>query len=193
MPMSGMSSSTLLSSLYGLMVADLASRSRILPGTESPLRNCKPGDLDWVIIRENSEGEYAGHGGRSHRGLDHEIGTGAFLLDPPIRRLSSASPGQESCWSLTDRSDNLHPAWNPPDRSIRLSSCSIPSSKDVDLCHQVKRHAKRYGTVGRGNHRSVQRVPRRGMFLPYGLGWPPDTRQRSTAHFRKWTTCSLMP
>lgn len=52
------------------------SRTRILPGTESPLRNCKPEDLDWCIVRENSEGEYAGHGGRSHRGLPHEIGTG---------------------------------------------------------------------------------------------------------------------
>ncbi|HEY7210636.1 MAG TPA: tartrate dehydrogenase [Bryobacteraceae bacterium] len=39
--------------------------ARILPGIESPLRNTKPGDLDWIIVRENSEGEYAGHGGRS--------------------------------------------------------------------------------------------------------------------------------
>ena len=34
-----------------------------------------PGDLDWVIVRENSEGEYAGQGGRSHRGQPHEIAT----------------------------------------------------------------------------------------------------------------------
>ncbi|KLT42433.1 tartrate dehydrogenase [Cutaneotrichosporon oleaginosum] len=49
--------------------------TRILAGTQSPLRDCAPGDLDWVIIRENAEGEYAGHGGRSHRGLPHEMGT----------------------------------------------------------------------------------------------------------------------
>ncbi|ODO11364.1 tartrate dehydrogenase [Cryptococcus amylolentus CBS 6273] len=48
-------------------------RTRILPGTESPLRNCGTGQLDWVIVRENSEGEYAGHGGRSHNGYGHEI------------------------------------------------------------------------------------------------------------------------
>lgn len=42
------------------------------------MRNCQPKDLDWCIVRENSEGEYAGHGGRSHRGLPHEIGTGTF-------------------------------------------------------------------------------------------------------------------
>ncbi len=49
--------------------------SRILPGISSPLRNCDPGDLDWVIIRENSEGEYSGHGGRAHRGHPEEVGT----------------------------------------------------------------------------------------------------------------------
>ncbi|KAI5478411.1 putative tartrate dehydrogenase [Pseudohyphozyma bogoriensis] len=50
-------------------------RTRVLPGTTSPLKNCKPGDLDWVIVRENSEGEYAGQGGRSHAGYDHEVAT----------------------------------------------------------------------------------------------------------------------
>ena len=49
--------------------------TRILPGIEGPLRNVKAGDLDWVIVRENSEGEYAGQGGRSHKGLPEEIAT----------------------------------------------------------------------------------------------------------------------
>lgn len=49
--------------------------SRVLPGISSPLRDCGPGDLDWVIVRENSEGEYAGHGGRAHRGHPEEVGT----------------------------------------------------------------------------------------------------------------------
>src|SRR3984893_5132357 len=49
--------------------------TRILPGITSPLRNVGPGDLDWVIVRENSEGEYAGCGGRVHRGLPEEVGT----------------------------------------------------------------------------------------------------------------------
>lgn len=49
--------------------------TRILHGITSPLRNCSAGDLDWVIVRENSEGEYSGHGGRAHRGLPEEVGT----------------------------------------------------------------------------------------------------------------------
>jgi len=49
--------------------------TRLLPGIQTPLRNAQPEDLDWVIVRENSEGEYAGHGGRSHRGLPEEVAT----------------------------------------------------------------------------------------------------------------------
>jgi tartrate dehydrogenase/decarboxylase/D-malate dehydrogenase len=49
--------------------------TRILPGVVSPLRDVEVGDLDWLIIRENSEGEYAGHGGRAHRGLPEEVAT----------------------------------------------------------------------------------------------------------------------
>ncbi len=49
--------------------------TRILPGIVPPLRDVGPGDLDWVIVRENSEGEYAGHGGRAHRGLPEEVAT----------------------------------------------------------------------------------------------------------------------
>jgi len=48
--------------------------ARILPGVESPLRGVTSGDLDWVIVRENSEGEYAGAGGRVHQGHGHEVG-----------------------------------------------------------------------------------------------------------------------
>ncbi len=49
--------------------------TRILPGISAPLAGKGPGDLDWVIVRENSEGEYAGHGGRAHRGLPEEVAT----------------------------------------------------------------------------------------------------------------------
>ncbi len=47
--------------------------ARILPGVESPLAGVGEGDLDWVIVRENSEGEYAGAGGRVHQGLAEEV------------------------------------------------------------------------------------------------------------------------
>src|SRR5690349_13577995 len=49
--------------------------TRILPGIQCPLRDVSSNDIDWVIVRENSEGEYAGQGGRSHRGFPEEIAT----------------------------------------------------------------------------------------------------------------------
>jgi tartrate dehydrogenase/decarboxylase/D-malate dehydrogenase len=38
--------------------------TRILPGIISPLRHISGPELDWVIVRENTEGEYSGVGGR---------------------------------------------------------------------------------------------------------------------------------
>jgi tartrate dehydrogenase/decarboxylase/D-malate dehydrogenase len=53
---------------------------RILPGITSPLRDCQRGDLDWVIVRENTEGEYSGLGGRGHRGMPEEVATETALF-----------------------------------------------------------------------------------------------------------------
>ena len=47
--------------------------SYLLPGIKSPLADKKPGDIDFVVIRENTEGEYSGAGGRAHRGLPIEV------------------------------------------------------------------------------------------------------------------------
>jgi tartrate dehydrogenase/decarboxylase/D-malate dehydrogenase len=47
--------------------------TRVLPGIASRLKGGEK--IDWVIIRENSEGEYSGSGGRVHRGLPEEIAT----------------------------------------------------------------------------------------------------------------------
>ena len=48
---------------------------RLLPGVPSPLRDATPERIDWVVVRENSEGEYAGIGGRNlaGRGPDREV------------------------------------------------------------------------------------------------------------------------
>lgn len=43
---------------------------QLLPGITSPLRNATEASMDWVVVRENSEGEYAGIGGRNLAGRD---------------------------------------------------------------------------------------------------------------------------
>jgi tartrate dehydrogenase/decarboxylase/D-malate dehydrogenase len=54
--------------------------ARVLPGITSPLRSVKHAELDWVIVRENSEGEYAGVGGRVHQGLPLEAATDVAMF-----------------------------------------------------------------------------------------------------------------
>ncbi len=54
--------------------------TRILPGIDAPLKRCRPEDLNWVIVRENSEGEYAGVGGRAHRGHPIEVATDVSMM-----------------------------------------------------------------------------------------------------------------
>lgn len=54
--------------------------TRILPGIDAPLKRCAPQDLDWVIVRENSEGEYSGVGGRVHQGLPIEAATDVSMM-----------------------------------------------------------------------------------------------------------------
>lgn len=47
--------------------------SKLFPGAESPLKN--PGDIDFVVVREGTEGPYAGNGGVMRQGTDAEIAT----------------------------------------------------------------------------------------------------------------------
>jgi tartrate dehydrogenase/decarboxylase/D-malate dehydrogenase len=54
--------------------------TRILPGLTSPLRHVSGPELDWVIVRENSEGEYAGVGGRVHQGSPLEAATDVAMF-----------------------------------------------------------------------------------------------------------------
>ncbi|HJZ74568.1 MAG TPA: tartrate dehydrogenase [Vicinamibacterales bacterium] len=46
---------------------------RLLNGIASPLAKRTPADVDMICVRENSEGEYSGVGGRIHRGTAHEV------------------------------------------------------------------------------------------------------------------------
>jgi 3-isopropylmalate dehydrogenase len=49
--------------------------SRLWPGTTSPLAAVKPGEIDMIVVREGTEGLYAGAGGVMHKGTAHEIAT----------------------------------------------------------------------------------------------------------------------
>ncbi|CAK7237791.1 hypothetical protein SBRCBS47491_010148 [Sporothrix bragantina] len=53
---------------------------RAFPGIHTALRTDRDDDINWVIVRENSEGEYAGQGGRTHRDQPWEIATDVAIF-----------------------------------------------------------------------------------------------------------------
>ncbi len=92
--------------------------SRILPGVRGPLRDKGPEDFDIVVVRENSEGEYAGAGGRIRRGRAEELAIQtavfsrtavervieyAFALAErrPRRKLTSITKSNAQAYSMT--------------------------------------------------------------------------------------------
>ena len=46
---------------------------RLMPGIPSPLANRQPGDIDFYVVRENTEGEYSSVGGRMYEGTEREV------------------------------------------------------------------------------------------------------------------------
>src|SRR5713101_6710078 len=46
---------------------------RLFEGIDSPLKNWKPGEIDFTIVRENNEGEYSNIGGRLYEGTEEEM------------------------------------------------------------------------------------------------------------------------
>ena len=46
---------------------------RLMPGIVSPLKDREPGSIDFMVVRENNEGEYSAVGGRMFEGTEHEF------------------------------------------------------------------------------------------------------------------------
>lgn len=46
---------------------------KLMPGIESPLVGRRPGDIDFYVVRENTEGEYSSVGGKMFEGTDREV------------------------------------------------------------------------------------------------------------------------
>ena len=96
---------------------------KLLRGIDGPLRGKGPEDVDFVCVRENTEGEYSGVGGRVHVGTDHEVAL-------QIHRLYAHGGGAH--------------------HSLRVRLCPDPRAHRRHEHHQVQRHAVQHGLLGRG-------------------------------------------
>ena len=107
--------------------------TRVLPGIQSPLRRVNGGELDWVIVRENSEGEYAGQGGRSHPGLPLEVATDVSIF-------TRAGVARIMRFAFRPR--------------------AVAAAQAADRGDEIQRAASRHGALGRDRGRGRSRVPR---------------------------------
>ena len=91
--------------------------SRIFPGVTSPLAD--PGDVDFVVVREGTEGPYTGNGGALRVGTPHEIATEvsvntAYGVERVVRDAFARAqrrPARSSPWSTRPT------CWSTPARS----------------------------------------------------------------------------
>ena len=114
--------------------------TRILPGIETPLRNCQPNQLDWVIVRENSEGEYAGLGGRAHQGHPIEVASDMSILTrvgvERIQRFAfklAQSRPRKHLTVITKSNAQRHAMvmWDEIDREIALEFPDVTWDKEL--------------------------------------------------------------
>lgn len=73
--------------------------SVLFDGIESPLKGYEAGEIDFVVFRENTEGEYADIGGREHRGFEHEVAVQTAVFT----RKSTESIVREAFEEATER------------------------------------------------------------------------------------------
>ena len=71
---------------------------RLMPGVKCPLADRKPGDIDFWVVRENTEGEYSNAGGRMFAGTDRE-----FVLQETIMTRHGRRPDPASSPSSSPR------------------------------------------------------------------------------------------
>ena len=110
--------------------------TRILPGIDGPLKRCKAEDLNWVIVRENTEGEYSGVGGRVHQGHPIEVATDLSLM---------TRAGVERIHRF----------------AFRLAQSRPAQAADGDYQEQCA--APRHGDVGRDRGANCQGISRRHL------------------------------
>ncbi|MGS0561864.1 tartrate dehydrogenase [Microbacterium aurugineum] len=76
---------------------------RLMPGVVSPLAGRAPGDIDFYVVRENTEGEYSSIGGRMFEGTDRE-----FVLQETVMTRTGVDRVLRYAYDLAQRREAKH-------------------------------------------------------------------------------------
>ena len=131
---------------------------RLMPGVRSPLAGREPGDIDFLVVRENTEGEYSSVGGRIFEGTERET----VLQETVMTRIGV-------------------------DRVLRFAfeQASRRPKQAPDVGHQEQRHLHLHAVLGRAGGRDGRknspgyastsststRSPRSSCCTPNGSTW----------------------
>ncbi|HEX8343381.1 MAG TPA: 3-isopropylmalate dehydrogenase [Actinoplanes sp.] len=113
--------------------------SRLWPGTTSPLAGVKPGEIDMVVVREGTEGLYAGAGGTMHRDTPAEVATEESLntrhgVERVIRdAFARASRRERRKVTLVHKTNVLTHAGSLWSRTFKLVAAEFP---DIETEYQ---------------------------------------------------------
>jgi tartrate dehydrogenase/decarboxylase/D-malate dehydrogenase len=104
---------------------------RLLPGIRGPLRDKGPDDIDMLVVRENSEGEYSGVGGRVHLGFGHEVAiqTDVFTregVEKVVRYAFSLARGRRKRLASITKSNASPFAFVFWDEVVNQVACNFP-------------------------------------------------------------------
>ncbi len=113
---------------------------RLYPGVTTPLAGVRPEDIDMMVVREGTEGPYAGAGGTLRRGTPHEIATQesvntAFGVERTVRyafELAARRPRRKL--TLVHKNNVLVYAGDLWSRTVDAVAEEFPEI-DVDYCH----------------------------------------------------------
>ncbi|MCC5576729.1 MULTISPECIES: 3-isopropylmalate dehydrogenase [Microtetraspora] len=113
---------------------------KLFPGVETPLGKSRPEDIDMVVVREGTEGLYAGAGGTLRRGTPHEIATQeslntAFGVERVVRyAFEKAAQRPRRKLTLVHKTNVLTYAGDLWARTVARVSLDFPQV-ETDYCH----------------------------------------------------------
>ncbi len=88
---------------------------KLYPGVWTPLRDKGPADIDFVVVRENTEDLYVGVGGSMRKGTAYEVATQTAIYATPVRRVEATPLDGGASGGLATRSaPQPAPTWTPP-------------------------------------------------------------------------------
>ena len=111
--------------------------SKLYPGSATPLKN--PGEIDFVVVREGTEGLYTGNGGAIRVGTPHEIGTETSVntrygVERVVRDAFARATSRRGKLTLVHKTNVLVNAGGLWQRTVEEVAREFPEV-EVDYCH----------------------------------------------------------